>query len=128
MSKVVRSWSWWIGSLGLVSAAACADVGGAAEPTRLDQVIVPDESFDFATARAVRLDLVLEPGAAPQALEVLDTESRRLLDGAFKASASVDLRLPAGRDQALQVRVGQGAAATTRVVAVDAAGRATTEL
>lgn len=128
MSKLGQRVCLVMASLPLAGAVACADVGGTAEPTRLEEVVVPDERFDFATARAVRLDLVVQEGAEPQAIEVLDTEGRRLMDGAFKSSVSLDLQVAAGRDQALQLRVGQGDAVTTRVVAVDADGRASTEL
>jgi hypothetical protein len=128
MSKLGQRVCLVMASLPLAGAVACADVSGTAEPTRLEEVVVPDERFDFATARAVRLDLVVHEGAEPQAIEVLDTEGRRLMDGAFKSSVSLDLQVAAGRDQSLQLRVGQGDAVTTRVVAVDADGRASTEL
>ena len=116
-------------ALAVVTAAAAlagctAPTFNEAEPQRLADVKVSDPNFDFGTSQTVRLELTAAAGAQPQALEVTDSEGRRLMDGAFKSGASIDLKVPVGRAQSVTLRVGQGDAATERVLTVDAQQRA----
>ena len=74
------------------------------------------------------LELRADEAATPQAVEVTDSEGRRLMDGAFKGSAVVDLRVPLGQEGSLKLRVGRGEQATERTLEVDANLRAAADL
>ncbi len=116
-------------ALGLLGATACVDAsGGSSVPESLDQLEITDPNFDFATSRSVRLELRAEEGAVPQAVEVTDSEGRRLMDGAFRGSAVVDLKVPVGRESTLKLRVGNGDDAVERALNVDANHRAVGDL
>lgn len=118
-----------LAALGLLGATACADVASdAAAPESLDQLEITDPNFDFSTSRAVRLELRADETATPQAVEVTDSEGRRLMDGAFRGSAVVDLKVPVGRDRTLKLRVGHGDDAVERDLTVDADLRAVGDL
>jgi hypothetical protein len=120
MQRIARvAWACFI--LGAAASSACAESADA--PTRLDQLVIEDPNFTFATARSVTLSLEAE-GTAPKAVEVADAEGRRLMNGAFRGSAQVQLKVPVGADGKLIVRVGQGADVVTQDVTPDAAGRA----
>ncbi len=90
-----------------------------AEPKTLADVVVTDPNFDFSTTQSVRLQLRAAEGSEPKAVEVTDSEGRRLMDGAFKSGASIDLRLPVGKANAVKLRVGSGAEAVERELTVD---------
>lgn len=126
MPRILNTALQSVALLGLLGTAACAELGDA--PTRLDQLVVTDPNFDFATTETVRLELRAEDGAAPKAIEVSDSEGRRLMDGAFRGSASMDFKVPVGRAQTLKVRVGQGDEAVQHEVSIDANRRAVSEL
>ncbi len=96
----------------------------AAAPTRLADVVVTDPNFDFSTTQPVRLELTAAEGAAPQAVEVFDRDGRRLMDGAFRSGAALDLRVPVGKGDRVKLRVGTGNEAVERELTVDAQGRA----
>lgn len=118
-----------LAALGLLGVTACVDAsGGSSGPETLDQLEITDPNFHFATSRAVRLELRADEAAAPQAIEVTDSEGRRLMDGAFRGSVVVDLKVPVGRDRTLKLRVGQGDNVVERELNVDANLRAVTEL
>lgn len=118
-----------VAALGLLGATACVDAsGGASAPETLDQLVITDPNFDFSTSRAVRLELRADEATGPQAVEVTDSEGRRLMDGAFRGSAVVDLKVPVGRARTLKLRVGQGEDAVERELDVDADRRAVGEL
>lgn len=105
---------------GLAALSACVGAGDDAQgPERLDQLVITDPNFDFATTRTVQLELRAEDGAAPQAVEVADAEGRRLMDGAFRGSATIDLKVPVGRDGTLKLRVGKGVDAVERELDID---------
>lgn len=115
--------SLMVGTFGVVGLAACADVADGPSPERLDQLVITDPNFDFSTSRAVRLELRAEEGAAPKAIEVADSEGRRLMDGAFRGSATIDLKVPVGLDRTLEVRVGKGQDAVSHDLAIGDDGR-----
>ena len=108
---------------------ACVDGNtDAASATTLDQLEITDPNFDFSTSRSVRLELRADEAATPQAIEVTDSQGRRLMDGAFRGSAVVDLKVALGQEDTLKLRVGRGAEATERTLEVDANLRAATDL
>jgi len=107
------------GVLGLV---ACAQSADPSDNLPLAELVVTDPNFDFATTRTVRVELTAAEGAAPQAIEVSDAEGRRLMDGAFRSSVSMDLKVPVGRANTLQLRTGQGAQAVQQQLTVDERG------
>lgn len=110
-----------IAALGLLGVTACVDAsGGTSTPESLDQLQITDPSFDFSTSRAVRLELRADEAAEAKAVEVTDSEGRRLMDGAFRGSAVIDLKVPVGRARTLKLRVGQGDEAVERDLDVDA--------
>ncbi len=123
---------------GLVCAAvfglsACTDPAPSARPLpdapqRLSDLVVTDPDFDFATTETVRLELQVPEGAAPQAVEAFDAEGRRLMDGAFKAGASVDLKVPVGKADTVKLRIGTGEDAVERELTVSADGQAVGKL
>lgn len=118
-----------IGALGLLGATACADAsGGSSVPDSLDQLEITDPNFDFATSRSVRLELRANEAIGPQAVEVTDSEGRRLMDGAFRDSAVIDLKVPVGRERTLKLRIGNGDDAVERELEVDVSRRVVGEL
>ena len=120
-----QTWfSMMAATVGVVGLSACADVATDGQtPDSLDQLVITDPDFDFSTSRSVRLELRAEDGAAPKAVEVADSEGRRLMDGAFRGSATIDLKVPVGRDRTLKMRVGQGDDVVERDLEVDAERR-----
>lgn len=104
----------------------CADAASET-PERLDQLVIEDPDFDFATSRAVQLRLEKSADQAPVAVEVTDVEGRRLMDGAFRSTATIDLKIPVGSEGRLTVRTGQGEQAKSQDVTLDDAGRATAQ-
>ena len=101
---------------------ACSDPAfrpAPTEPKTLADVVVSDPNFDFGTTQSVRLQLRAAEGSEPKAVEVTDSEGRRLMDGAFKSGASIDLRLPVGKANTVKLRVGSGAEAVERELTVD---------
>ncbi len=122
-----------VGLMGLgVAGAGCTSPNGepgtTPEPKRLADVVVTDPNFDFSTTQSVRLQLQVAEGAQPQAVEAFDADGRRLMDGAFKAGASIDLRVPVGRADKVKLRIGTGATAEERELTVGADGTATGNL
>ena len=119
----------WLATVALgLASSACIDAQTEATPGSLDQLEITDPNFDFSTSRSVRLELRADEAATPQAIEVTDSEGRRLMDGAFKGSAVVDLKVALGQEDTLKLRVGRGAEATERTLEVDANLRAATDL
>ncbi len=117
-----------IAALGLLGATSCVDApGGSSVPDTLDQLEITDPNFSFATSRSVRLELRADEAAEPQAIEVTDSEGRRLMDGAFRGSVVIDLKVPVGHER-LKLRVGRGDDAVERELDVDANLRAVGEL
>lgn len=100
-------------------ATSAGPSGPAPAPQRLSDVVIGDPNFDFATTRTVRVELRAAPGTAPQAIELFDADGRRLIDGAFKPGATIDVRLPVGRAEKLKLRVGKGSGAVEQELAVD---------
>lgn len=105
-----------------LSLVGCAQSAAPGDDVPLAELVVTDPDFDFATTRTVRVELTAAEGAAPQAIEVSDSEGRRLMDGAFRSSVSMDLKVPVGRADTLQLRTGQGAQAVQRQLTVNARG------
>lgn len=117
--------------VGLGGLGACQQAESSAssseEPARLQDVVVTDPNFTFATTRAVRVEFVGE-AAGHQAVELFDVDGRRLMDGAFKPGAGIDVRLPVGRADSLKLRIGKGAEAIERELVVDHNNRAVADL
>ncbi len=114
----------FVGALGLCGCST--PINSDPAPGSLDELIVPNPDFTFATSQAVTLQLDNRDG--PAAVEVRDSENRRLMQGAFRGSASIDLRLPLGMPPKLTVRTGLGEDAVEQTVVLDEAGRGTAEL
>jgi hypothetical protein len=109
--------------VGAVSLSACA-IDGGEDPT-LAEIVIQDPNFDFATSRAVSLELSpTSVEAASQAVEVSDAEGRLLFRGAFSGPTTLDLKLRAGAQPMLTVRTGAGAQVTTQRVNLDTNGHA----
>lgn len=117
---------------GLVCLAGCLQAENPSErieePTRLEDVVVADPGFTFATTETVRVEFAGDEEAGHRAIELFDADGRRLMDGAFKPGVAVDVRLPVGRADALKLRVGKGADAVERDLAVDPNKRAIADL
>ena len=127
MNTAWKKWAGGLGASGLLLLSACTEPTwqpAAESPKRLADVVVTDPDFDFATTQSVKVELQMAEGSAPQAIEAFDADGRRLMDGAFKSSASIDLRLPVGRANEVKLRVGSGDSAVERTLKVDANGRA----
>jgi len=125
----MKMWKTGLCSSLLICAAAAgcavdadAPANGAAES--LDTLVVPSADFTFATSRGVRVEIAPE-GETNEAVavEIADTEGRRLVKGAFIGRTAVDVKLPLGAGQQLRVRTGNGDQAKTQVVDI-ADGRA----
>lgn len=112
--------------LGLLGAAGCAQ-DASREAGSLDELVVTDPDFTFATSRSVRLELRAPDGEPGAAVEVSDAEGRRLMDGAFVGSAQIDLKIPVGAERRLNVRTVRGDAASLEEVSIDPDGRAVVE-
>ena len=97
-------------------------------PERLADVVVTDPAFDFSTTSSVKLELRMAEGSQPRAVEAFDSEGRRLMDGAFKAGATVDVRVPVGRADKVTLRIGVGTNVEERVLSVGANGLAVGDL
>ncbi len=108
--------------------AACATNDADAPAQELGTLVVSDPDFDFSTRRSAQLELRAADNAAPVALEIRDSEGRRLLQGAFKSGATLNFKLPLGADRSLTVRTGAGDAATEQVVRLNDAGRGVANL
>lgn len=102
-------------ALGVVSLTGCTE-RTAERPERLDQVVVSDPNFDFSTTRSVRLTLQPSEAAGQRPVEVTDAEGRRLMNGAFRGAAAIDLKVPVGSPGRLTVRAGRGADAVQREI------------
>ena len=107
--------------LGALSLASCTPstpaAPGARAPARsLDELVVVDPDFTFATSRPARLRLETAPGAAPVQLEVRDAKGRRLFKGALRQAMDLDLKLALGADGAVTVLSGQGAQTVSQTV------------
>lgn len=114
----------FVGALGLCGCATDINSENQA-PVSLDELVVPSADFTFATSRAVTLQLDSSDG--PVAVEVRDSENRRLMQGAFRESVSIDLRLPVGMPSKLTVRTGLGEDAAEQTVQLDDAGHGIAE-
>jgi hypothetical protein len=120
MSGARRWMQAGLAGLGLMGLVACADVSSDPEQkTRLDELVITDPNFDFATARAIRLDLRAPDGSTPRGIEVSDAEGRRLMSGGLRGSATLDLRVSVGQADRLKVRVGEGDDVTEHELVVD---------
>lgn len=106
-----------------LTVTACAPQDGATSAETLNELVVTDPNFTFATSKNVRIELqpsAAEPGG--HAVEVTDQEGRRLLKGAVLGDAVVEMPLPAAQATELRVRTGRNAVEQT--VAIDADDRA----
>jgi hypothetical protein len=92
--------------------AACTQApDGAADPSResaLGTLVVPDPSFTFETRSLVRVRLEPRAASASTPVEVRDAEGRRIFAGVVQQPLELDLRLPAGGEQAVVVVSGRG--------------------
>ncbi len=112
--------------IGAVALAGCATEAPSDQtPGSLDELVVPSADFTFATSRAISVQLDAKNG--PAAIEVRDSENRRLMQGAFRESVNIDLKLPLGLQPRLTVRSGLGDNAIEQTIDLDEAGRGTAE-
>lgn len=108
--------------------AACATNEADAPADELATLVVSDPNFDFSTRRSAQLELRAAENAEPVALEIRDSEGRRLLQGAFRSGATLNFKLPLGADSSLTIRTGAGEAATEQVVRLNDAGHGVANL
>ncbi len=109
-----------------IGLTACAQ-GPDSSAKNLAEVVVPDENFTFATSKKVSLQVQVAPGASPEMIEISDSEGRRLMQGAFVNSTTIDLEVPVGRAGSLKIRTGQNEDAKERSIDISA-NRAVLEL
>lgn len=103
-----------------IIASGCALESTDSGPQTLDDLVVTDPDFSFATSRSIRLDLKPSAAAAGgHAIEVTDEEGRRLLKGAVLGDTVVNLPLPTAQGRELRIRTGRSAAEQTVVVDAD---------
>lgn len=105
--------------------SACAQ-GTDNSASTLAEVVVPDADFTFATSRKVSLEV--QVGATPEMIEISDSEGRRLMQGAFVNSTTIDLEVPVGRASSLTIRAGQNEDAVERAIEIGANDRAVLKL
>jgi len=101
-------------------ATGCALEPSDSDAQALEELVVTDPNFSFATSRSVRLEV--NPSteiAGGHALEVSDDEGRRLLKGAVLGKSVVQLPLPTAQGRELRIRSGRSAAEQTVVVDAD---------
>lgn len=118
-----RDMSWktvLVLGLGGVLASACALEPADSGAETLDELVVNDPDFTFATSKTVRLELQASGDVAGgHAIEVSDADGRRILKGAVLGNATVDLPVAAAHSRTLRVRLGRDAAEQTVEVGVD---------
>jgi hypothetical protein len=109
-----------LGALGLAGCMSKSSPSGS--PRDLASVVVPSESFTFATSRAVSLRL--EPTATrpedAKLVRVTDSEGHRLFQGVVLAPLALELQLSNATSDTLTVTTGRGEASASQTVTLEA--------
>jgi hypothetical protein len=106
------------------SPAAAPDAPSA---SRLDDLVVADPNFTFATRREVKLRLEPAVAGTPVPVVVSDSAGRRLFKGAIRQPMDLDFKLANDAGPSLTVVSGRGDEAVTQTVSL-AEGRGAVRL